>query len=234
MKLITIPPSHYCEKARWALRRAGARYVEDAHAPLFHRFATMPVGGTTVPVLVDGSEVVKGSDLVVRHLDAKFVMRLYPEEQLPEICTLVQMFDELLGPHLRRWALHYLLQDREIAVATYCAGVPAWERRVFSGIFPLFRWLARRAMRIDETRARRSFVRMQEVFNHVESALSDGRRFLTGDTFTAADLTFAALASPLMIRDPREKLFPAADLQQLRESVAGRYVARLLQVEGRT
>ena len=29
--LITIPISHYCEKARWALDRAGVAYRERAH-----------------------------------------------------------------------------------------------------------------------------------------------------------------------------------------------------------
>lgn len=228
MRLITIPPSHYCEKARWALQRAGAAYHEEAHVPLLHRFWTMPLGGTTVPLLVDNTEVIKGSDAVLRYLDAKYSMGLYPEEQLPEIATLVQMFDELLGPHLRRWALFYVLQDRTIALNAYCEGVPARERRVFEVIFPLFRWVARRSMRIDPVRARRSLARVQEVFSHVETMLRDGRPYLTGTTFTAADLTFAALASPLMISDARERVVPAEELQQLRDSVAGRFVARLL------
>ena len=34
--LITIPPSHYCEKARWALDYARIPYREERHPPLFH------------------------------------------------------------------------------------------------------------------------------------------------------------------------------------------------------
>ena len=30
-ELVTIPISHYCEKARWALERAGVPYVERPH-----------------------------------------------------------------------------------------------------------------------------------------------------------------------------------------------------------
>ena len=36
MRLITIPMSHYCEKARWGLAHAGVEYVEEAHLQVFH------------------------------------------------------------------------------------------------------------------------------------------------------------------------------------------------------
>ena len=44
-RLITIGPSHYCEKARWALERAGIEYVEHAHAPILHYAATLVLRG---------------------------------------------------------------------------------------------------------------------------------------------------------------------------------------------
>jgi glutathione S-transferase len=36
LRLITIPVSHYCEKARWALTKLKLPYVEEAHMPPFH------------------------------------------------------------------------------------------------------------------------------------------------------------------------------------------------------
>jgi len=52
--LVTIPFSHYCEKARWALDYTGYDYVEEGHVPVLHRIAvklaTSPC--TSVPVLV--------------------------------------------------------------------------------------------------------------------------------------------------------------------------------------
>jgi hypothetical protein len=53
--LITIPLSHYCEKARWALGRVALPYKEAPHAPLLHRLATMRNDGGSVPML--GMEV---------------------------------------------------------------------------------------------------------------------------------------------------------------------------------
>jgi glutathione S-transferase len=37
LRLITIPISHYCEKARWALERAGLPYREERHVQGIHR-----------------------------------------------------------------------------------------------------------------------------------------------------------------------------------------------------
>nr|WP_293103382.1 glutathione S-transferase N-terminal domain-containing protein [Okeania sp. SIO2F4] len=50
-RLITIPISHYSEKARWALDRLKITYKEEPHVPVFHRFATMKYDGSSVPVL---------------------------------------------------------------------------------------------------------------------------------------------------------------------------------------
>jgi glutathione S-transferase len=44
-RLVTIPISHYCEKARWALDRAGVPYREEAHIQAVHRLATRRAGG---------------------------------------------------------------------------------------------------------------------------------------------------------------------------------------------
>src|SRR5438270_7830337 len=53
LRLITIPISHYCEKVRWALERAGMAYREERHVQGVHRLAARRAGGgITVPVLV--------------------------------------------------------------------------------------------------------------------------------------------------------------------------------------
>ena len=52
-RLITIPISHFCEKARWALDRTGVPYREERHVQLVHRlYVRRAGGGTTAPVLV--------------------------------------------------------------------------------------------------------------------------------------------------------------------------------------
>ncbi len=70
--LITIPFSHYCEKARWALDWCGVPYVERACLPGLHLRHTRRIGGRTVPALIrgDGSAHVDSTD-ILRWADAR-------------------------------------------------------------------------------------------------------------------------------------------------------------------
>src|SRR5215210_2626638 len=53
LRLVAIPISHYCEKARWVLERAGLAYREEPHVEGLRRIAArLAGGGRTVPVLV--------------------------------------------------------------------------------------------------------------------------------------------------------------------------------------
>ena len=61
-RLITIPISHFCEKARWALDRAGLEYDEERHVQGVHRFVARGAGGSgTVPVLIAAEGVFSES-----------------------------------------------------------------------------------------------------------------------------------------------------------------------------
>jgi glutathione S-transferase len=70
--------------------------------------------------------------------------------------------------------------------------------------------------------------------------LSTGRRYLVGDRFTAADLTFAALAAPVLLPEechavqPALEEVPAAMREEilfLRDSDAGQFALRLFEQE---
>ena len=59
LRLVTIPISHYCEKARWALERAGIRYREERQAGRDKIGAIVATGGTSSKaVLFSGSSFV--------------------------------------------------------------------------------------------------------------------------------------------------------------------------------
>lgn len=70
--LITIPISHYCEKARWALDRAGIAYTERPHLQLIHWIPVARAGGKkTAPVLVWGDRVFAESAEIVEEASAR-------------------------------------------------------------------------------------------------------------------------------------------------------------------
>ncbi len=241
-RLVTIAFSHYCEKARWALDRTGYPYREEVHVPMFHWLPALRAGGgRTVPVLaVDGRPTLADSTDILHFLDreAPADRRLFPAdaEARAEVERLEDLFDRRLGPHGRRLLYYHLLPDRDLTVRLFQSGSPGWEGRAASRLFPAMRAMMRRGMRIDTRGAERSKKHVDEVFAQVAERLADGRRYLLGDTFTAADLAFAALSAPCVV--PPEYGVPlptldeippaAADLvRAYRATPAGRFALRL-------
>jgi len=157
--LVTIPISHFCEKARWALDRAGLRYDERRHIQIIHQFAArIAGGGRTVPVLATSDGAFSESAAILRYAD------------------------------------------------------------------------------IDDTTAANALKVVDAELDAVGELLSDGRRHLAGERFTAADLAFAAPSAPLIV--PAEYGTPlpqpdamapamAARVRAWREHPAGRFAARM-------
>jgi glutathione S-transferase len=245
--LVTIPISHYCEKARWALDRAGVPYRERAHLQLIHRVAVRRAGGgTTAPVLVCDEGVLGESAEILDYADARApaARRLYPGDAAgtAEVRALERDFDERLGPHGRRWMYHQLHDRRDLAVAYGCTGVPAWERRIFPLAFPLVMRGIDRILKITPASAQRSEGQVRAAFDAVGERLGDGRRYLCGDRFTAADLTFSALAAAVLMPPgygvplPQPEELPpaaAAVVRELREHPAGAHALAMFREERR-
>lgn len=200
-KLITIPFSHFCEKARWALDRAGVAYEEEGHLPVFHYLATYRAGAhRTVPVLVDGKTVVRDSTDIVAWADAKRPGCLIPVAGAEDVLAIEDDLDRHFGPATRRWAYYHLLPNRDADRFITC-GVPRWERTLLGVARPLAVSYLKRGLKLDAAGVERSRKKIEDTFARVEQILADGRRYFAGDRFTVADLTFAALAAPILLPD---------------------------------
>jgi glutathione S-transferase len=198
-KLITIPFSHYCEKARWALDRCGVTYEEEGHLPLFHYSATYPAARQrTVPILIDGETVVRDSSDIIAWADAKRPGTLIPLGNAEDVLRIADDLDKHLGPATRRWGYYHLLPVRE-ADHHITAGVPRWQKALLRVTRPLAVAMLRRGLKIDAAGAERSRQKIEDTFTRVEQIIGDGRRYFVGDRFTVADLTFAALAAPVLL-----------------------------------
>ena len=113
--------------------------------------------------------------------------------------------------------------------------VPRLEVRLTKLLAPASAGLMKRGLKVNPEGIARSRERMAEVFTDVERRLADGRRYLCGDRFTAADLTFASLAVPAVMPPelaayvPMDRMPPAMadDVARQQATVAGRFALRL-------
>jgi glutathione S-transferase len=244
-RLVTIPISHFCEKARWALDRAGVQYVERPHLQLVHVLAArFAGGGSTVPVFVtETGDVLADSTAILRWADTQIApgMQLYPGGELDaQAAALEASLDDEFGPDGRLWLYHETLPVVRQLEQWALAGVPGWERLFFRAAGPLVAISLRRYLGVDPVAARAALARVDLVFDDIAERLSDGRRFLLGERFTAADLTFAALAAPMLLParygsplPPPAAMPPrlAAEVQRLRAHPAGVFADRLYNEE---
>lgn len=202
--LLTIPISHYCEKARWALERVGVPYRERPHVQAIHRAATLRAGGgLTVPVFVCAEGVLADSDEILAWADRRAPAghELYPSdlEQAAEVRALEGDFNAGLGPRGRCWMYQQLRGRRDLAISYGCAGVPAWERATLKLAYPLMIAIVAHVLDVTPATAADAEVQVRATFDEVGNRLADGRPYLCGERFTAADLTFAALAAPMLM-----------------------------------
>lgn len=243
-RLITFQISHYCEKVRWALDRIGFPYVEECHLPPLHRLKTTPMGGSSVPVLVTEAEIFKDSVDILNYLDtvAPPNLKLYPD--LPvlrhEVKKLEAQFNRKLGISTRQWGYFYALQNRSLMQRLWCERVPRWEKLLFPVLFPLTRHLVHTSYNVHRESALAAYRRTQQIFEEVSYLLSEGRKYLVGDRFSAADLAFASLSAPAIVPTEYGGIFPKLNqlpdemveqIQTLRETIAGKYALRLYQEE---
>jgi glutathione S-transferase len=231
LRLITIPISHYCEKARWALDRAGIDYVEERHVQGPSRVYSRRAGGSgTTPVLVtETGSLTESEDIVAFAGDGL-------RQRDPEVLRITRWLDENLGIPDRRLIYAHVLPHRDLMLSFNNVGVPAWEARALTAAWTVVHPWANKQLGISSDTKERDEALTRHAFDTVGEWLSDGRPFIFGDAFTAADLTFAALAAPVTGPDGYGTPLPGADtlppetvamIGRFREHPAGQFALRM-------
>lgn len=196
-RLITLPFSHYCEKARWALDHVGVCYQEEAYNPGFHILPVWRAGGKrTVPVLVTPTGVLADSTDILHyaHQQADPQHALFSDEPAinGRILFLEDLFDTQIGPHLRRVFYSYMLPHRDRMEPFFKSHVPAWQYQLTKPLYPVIRRQIEKALHIRPAKVHMSDLILRETLAWISGWLKP-KQFLCGSTLSAADITLASL-----------------------------------------
>ncbi len=233
--LVTIPFSHYCEKARWALDRGKVAYVERGHLPLFAWIPALRAGGhKTVPTLITQEGPVPDSTEILRWVDrVSDVPALFPIDST-DATMIEDDLDRDLGPASRLLAYAFVLPAMRQTLEG-ARHVPKLEITLARAFAPMVRMVMKRRLELDDVTLARARATIDDVFAAIATRLADGRRYLCGDRFTGADLTFAALSTPVLMPPqladhiPMDELPPGmpAIVDAYRATPAGAFAMRL-------
>ena len=204
--------SHFNEKARWALDFKRVPHIRHSLIPGFH-VATVKrmTGKTHVPVLKLNGTAVSDSSRIIEALERAYPEpALYPADpdQRRRALELEDFFDEELGPYIRRWIFHVILPYPKFVRAAFVSHASPAAQLAHRAMSPLFGVIMRRQMDIGPATAEVARSKTLAAMDRLEHELQPSG-YLVGDRFTVADLTAAALLSPLV--RPPEFPYKAAD-----------------------
>ena len=238
-RLLIIGPSHYCEKSRWALERAGIVFSEEGHPPFLHILPVKRAGGIrTTPVLVTPNKVLNDSIDISRWISKQPNIKWNPlgdtEEETNRIVALETLFGGKLGKLSRLFTYYHLLPHKNLVMKCMETSTPKSEQQWFSLGYPLFSFLMKKSMKINKQSANRAYEKLKEIMQEYER-MADGDYFV-GSRLTIADIAFASLAGPLVLPDQYGSIVPTLDeipptlydiVQEFRRMKAGKRVLRL-------
>jgi glutathione S-transferase len=213
-RLVTIPISHFGERARWALDHAGVDYDETHTLQFFSWIPARRIGGRkTLPVLVTERGVLTDSADIVRWASARAAAPLYPVS--PAARREVEAFEDAL-------AARYAVETRRVAYQMffrcldaflpYNAGrAPPWQVASFRAARRPMRAFARGYLALGNEALGAAQDETDRTMDRIAERLRDGRRYVDGETLGAADIAFAAFSAAVLVPERYPVALPTLD-----------------------
>ena len=236
------------EIARWVLDRNHILYVNETHAPWkIHSIAekaTGKKGKANSPVLKMTDAFIYGTESIIMFWEKRCLPqdRLLPadDEQRDKALELYYQFtDDFFAGMVEKYMYNMLLTSKKLAGKVLKQGdIPSSEKDFFSMHFGGIKKTLGNNYELGENSTDECVVEIRKIFDKVSQLLSDGRKYLAGNTFSLADLAFAAIAAPMILPEeyggvlPRINEVPDAYralITELRASRAGQFVFTVYQ-----
>ena len=201
--------SHYNDKARWALDFKRIPHTRRSLLPGAHipRVLWM-TGQKAVPVLVLDGQAIADSTRIIEALERwRPEPSLYPQDpaERARAASLEEFFDEELGPHLRRTWFYEIMPDPDFTVNQLTVGWGRSTQRIYRALYPIVSRVMRADMGINASGAAAGRSKVEAALDRISAEMQPSG-YLVGTAFSVADLTAAALLSPVVM--PPEFPYP--------------------------
>lgn len=194
--------SHYCEKARWALDYKHVSYkIKDLLPGLHQLILRSKVQDTSLPVLYMKGAYIQGSDQIIDFLDQTIHSDILTPTR-PDQRTETEHWETFASTELATplSVFHYsnLLRTPELLRQRYIQTAPWYGQLYYAFTFKRICLAIRDLYKINQHSAEQARTRIEAGLKELEQHLQ-ARNYLVDNRFTRADLSVAALLSPLAV-----------------------------------
>ena len=234
------------EIARWVLDIHQILRIEDRFAPPLaaKKLSALTKGKNTTdaPVLTQTDARVFSAKTIIEYYDSqiKDEAKLFPidAKKNTEVTKWYTLFTEKLDTYIWQYVYTELLSSKKYTCTLLKKEVPSGNRSPWYTSFGSIKKTIEHTWKLNGQDAVVFLVEIEKIFTQVSEALQDGRRYLTGDRLTAADIAFAAIAAPVVLpveyqgsitkfNEISEEL--RQEIMKLRATPAGQFVMKCYQ-----
>ena len=203
-----IKISHYNEKVRWALDYKHVPHKRRAPLPLFGTLPTawIMTRGTNFPILRIDRRSIADSTAIIAELEARYPEPpLYPADpaERAHALELEDFFDEQLAPQIRLLGWYESMKDPPLFLRTAIPGASPVLYAALRPGAPVTVVAVRKRYGATEDNAAVAREKIVAAMERVQDELGPSG-YLVGDRFSVADLTAAALFTPLLLPPERQ------------------------------
>lgn len=226
LELFTFTVSHFCEKSRWDLDRAGLSYRERVLIPGPHMLTTRRLSKrTTVPLLVHDGHKVQGSVPIHDYIDATVAPGALSRETRDDDAARERelQLDEAIGESARCIAYSSDASSASVTELWSHAG-PVWSRAFYRVAFPAVMAVVNKRYGSNQPgKVAQSREQLDRGCDTLDAELRE-RAYLGGDAPGRLDFAVAALLAPIDF--PPEHPAPWATVPRPVRELAARYAGR--------
>jgi glutathione S-transferase len=224
-----IDVSPFSEKVRWAFDYKGVAHELRAPMPVLHRIRALALtrgSHSRLPIAQFNGRPIGDSTAIIAELERLNPdPPLYPRdaEQRERALELEDYFDTELAPQMRLLLWHHTIDNTDATIDAVLQNSGSVKRGLMRATAPLGRIVVRRDYGANAAAASRAPGRLRAVMDRIEQELGSAG-YLVGDSLTVADISAAALFTPLLDPPGRPHMPPAITpaLLPLREELSAR------------